>query len=110
MSFAEQRSQTQRKHTEACTGSFDGSVIDIALVACEFFSTLFFSQNPASRSNCDSKSPLYHSLPLNAKYIVDAESDLTSLACANATNVVKYNDLVALVWDFKANKQSVTPF
>ena len=34
VSFAEQRSQTQRKRTEASTGSFDGPIIDIALVAC----------------------------------------------------------------------------
>ena len=53
MSFAEQHSQAQRKRTEAFVGSFDGSVIDIALVACGLSSTLFFSQNAASRSNCD---------------------------------------------------------
>ena len=56
VSFAEQRSQTQRKRTETLVGSFDGPVIDIALVACELFSTLFFSQNAASRSSCELKS------------------------------------------------------
>ena len=110
VSFAEQRSQTQRKRTESLVGSFDGPVIDIALVACGLSSTLFFSQNAASRSSRDLKSPLYQSLPLNVKYIVDIKSDLTSLACANGTNVAKYGDLVALVWDLKTNKRSVTPF
>ena len=110
MSFAEQHSQTQRKRTEACTGSFDGPVIDIASVECELFSTLFLSQNAASLPNCDFNSSLYQSLPLNVKYIVDVESDLTSLACANGTNVAKYSNLVALVWDLKTNKRSVTPF
>ena len=76
VSFAEQRSQTQRKRTEACTGSFGGPVIDIALVACGLSSTLFFSQNAASRSSCDLKSPLYQSLPLNVKYIVDIKKRL----------------------------------
>ena len=79
-------------------------------VACGLSSTLFFSQNAASRSNCDLKSPLYQSLPLNLKYIVDIKSDLASLASANGTNVAKYGDLVALVWDLKTNKRSVTPF
>ena len=110
VSFAEQRSQTQRKHTEACTGSFDGPVIDIALVACGLSSTLSFSQNAASRSSCDLKSSLYQPLPLNVKYIVDVKSDLLSLACANGTNVAKYGDLVALIWDLKTNKRSVTSF
>ena len=77
--FAEQHSQTQRKRTEACTGSFDGPVIDLALVACGLSSTLLFSQNAASRSKCDIKSPLYQSRPLNVKYIVAIKSDLTSL-------------------------------
>ena len=108
--FAEQHSQAQRKRTEAFVGSFDGPVIDIALVACGLSSTLLFSQNAASRSNCDLKSPLYQSLPLNVKYIVDTTSDLASLVSANGTNVAKYGDLVALVWDFKTNKRSVTPF
>ena len=44
------------------------------------------------------------------KYIVDIGSDLTSLASANGTNVAKYGDLVALVWDLKTNKRSVAPF
>ena len=110
VSFAEQPSQAQRKRTEAFTGSFDGPVIDVALVACGLSSTLFFSQNAASRSKCDIKSPLYQSLPLNVKYIVDIQSDLTSLASANGTNVAKYGDLVALVWDLKTNKRSVAPF
>ena len=110
VSFAEQRPQAQRKRTETLVGSFDGPVIDIALVACGLSSTLFFSQNAASRSSCDLKSPLYQSLPLNVKYIVDIKSDLTSLASANGTNVAKYGDLVAFVWDLKTNKRSVTPF
>ena len=111
VSFAEQRSQTQRKRTEASsTGSFDGPVIDIALVACGLSSALFFSQNAASRSSYDLKSPLYQSLPLNVKYIVDVKLDLASFACANGTDVAKYGDLVALVWDLKTNKRSVTPF
>ena len=53
VSFAEQRSQAQRKHTDAPTSSFDGPVIDVALVACGLSSTLFFSQNAASRSCID---------------------------------------------------------
>ena len=109
VSFAEQHSQTQRKRTEAFIGSFDGPVIDIALVACGLSSTLLFSQNAASRSSCDLESPLYQSLPLNVKCIVGIKSDLTSLASANGTNVAKYGDLVALVWDLKTNKRSVTP-
>ena len=109
VSFAEQRSQTQRKRTEACTGSLDGPVINIASVECELFSTLLISQNAASLSNCDFNSPLYQSLPLNVKYIVDVESDLTSLACADGTDVANYSDPLALVWDLKANKRSVTP-
>ena len=100
----------QRKRSETYTGSFDGPVIDIALVACGLSSTLFFSQNATSRSKCDIKSPLYQSLPLNVKYIVDIKSDLTSLACANGTNVAKYGDLVALVWDLKTKKRSVDLF
>ena len=110
MPFAEQHSQAQRKRTDAYTGPFDGPVIDVALVACGLSSTLFFSQNAASRSKCDIKSPLYQSLPLNVKYIVDIKSDLTSLACTNGTNVAKYGDLVALVWDLKTKKRSVDPF
>ena len=110
VSFAEQRSRTQRKRTEPCVRSFDGPVIDIALIACGLSSTLFFSQNAMSRSECDISSPLYQSLPLNVKYIVDIKSDLTSLASANGTDVAKYGDLVALVWDLKTNKRSVTPF
>ena len=108
--FAEQYTQAQRKRTEAFVGSFDGPVIDIALVACGLSSALFFSQNSASRSNCDLKSPLYQSLPLNVKCIVDIESDLSSLASANGTNVAKYGDLAALVWDLKTNKRPVAPF
>ena len=110
VSFAEQHSRAQRKRTEAFVGSFDGPVIDIALVACGLSSTLFFSQNAASRSNCDLKSPLYQSLPLNVKYAVDIKSDLASLASANGTTVAKYGDLVALVCDLMTNKRSVTPF
>ena len=67
VSFAEQRSQAQRKHTETLIGSFDGPVVDIALVACGLSSTLFFSQNAASRSKSDIKSPIYQSLSLNVK-------------------------------------------
>ena len=100
----------QRKRTETYTGSFDGPIIDIALVACGLSSTLFFSQNATSRSKCDITSPLYQSLPLNVKYIVDIKSDLTSLACTNGTNIAKYGDLVALVWDLKTKKRSVEPF
>ena len=98
------------KRTEPCVASFDGPIIDVALVACGLSSTLFFSQNATSRSKCDITSPLYQSLPLNVKYIVDIKSDLTSLACANGTNVAKYGDLVALVWDLKTKKRSVEPF
>ena len=43
VSFAEQRSQAQRKRTGTFVGSFDGPVIDIASVACGLSSTLFFS-------------------------------------------------------------------
>ena len=39
-SFAEQASQAQGKRTEACTGSFDGPVIDLASVTRELPSTL----------------------------------------------------------------------
>jgi len=42
VSFAEQSSQAQRKRTETQVSSFDGPVIDIALVACGLSSTLFF--------------------------------------------------------------------
>ena len=77
--FAEQRSQaSQRKQrTEASGGSFNGPIADVALVACGMSSTLFFAQNASSRSNCDTKLPLYRSLPLNVKYIVDIKNDLT---------------------------------
>ena len=51
VSFAEQRSQTQRKRTESLVGSFGGPVIDIALVACGLSPALLFSQNAASRSS-----------------------------------------------------------
>ena len=57
VSFAEQHSQMQRKRTETYTGSFDGPIIDIALVACGLSSTLFFSQNATSRSKCDITPP-----------------------------------------------------
>ena len=76
---------------------------------CELFSTLLISQNAASLLNLDFNSPLYQSLSLNIKYIVDVESDLTSRACANGTDVANYSDPLALVWDLKANKRSVTP-
>ena len=42
VSFAKQRSQTQRKRTEPCVAPFDGPIIDVALVACGLSSTLFF--------------------------------------------------------------------
>ena len=110
MSFAEERSKAQRKRTDTQTCSFDGPVVDIALVACGLSSTLFFSQNAASRSSVDSESPLYQSLPLNVKYVVDIQSDLTSFAAANGTNVAKYGDLVALVNDLKSQTLPVAPF
>ena len=102
VSFADERSQAQRKRTDAQTCSFDGPIVDVALVACGLSSTLFFSKNAASRSSADLKSPLYQSLPLNVKYVVDIQRDLTSFAAANGTDVAKYGDLVALVNDLKS--------
>ena len=67
--FAEQRSQAQRKQRIEASGcSFNGPIADVALVACGMSSTLFFAQNASSRSNGDTKLPLYRSLPLNVKY------------------------------------------
>ena len=108
--FVEHRTQTQRKRTEPPGGSFNGPATDVALVACGMSSTLFFAKNASSRSDCGTKSPLYRSLPLNVKYIVDIKRDLTSLASANGTSVATYGDLVALVKDIKKKKRSVEPF
>ena len=110
VSVTEQSSQAQGKRTEAYTGSFNDPVIDLASETRKLPSTLLLSRNATNRSKCDIKSPLYQSLPLNVKYIVDIKSDLTSLACTNGINIAKYGDLVALVWDLKTNKRSVTPF
>ena len=108
VSFAEQHLLTQRKRTKAGTSSLDGPAIYITSVECELLSKLFFSQSATSLPNCDFNVPLYQSLPLNVKYIVDVESDLP--ACAHGTDITKYNDPAILVWNLNANKQSVTPF
>ena len=104
VSFAEQHSLTQRKRTKADTGSIDGPAIYITPAECELLSKLLFSQNATSLPNGDVNSPLYQSLPLNVKYIVDVESSLT--VCAHGADITKFNDPVILVWNLN-DKQTI---
>ena len=113
MSFVEQRPQAQRKRNEPRFlrgGSFDGPTVDIALVACGMSSSLLFSRNAASRTDSDTTPPLYQSLPLNVKYIVDTKRDLTSFASSRGSNVTKYGDLVVLDDDIKSQARSAESF
>ena len=107
VTFAAQHSLTQRKRTKADTGSIDGPAIYITSAGCELLSKLLFSQNATSLSNGDVNSPLYQSLPLNVKYIVDVESSLT--VCAHGADITKFNDPAILVWNLNDNKQFVAP-
>ena len=74
---------------EKCTGSqrsFKGPIIDVALIACGMSWTLFLSQNGTSRESFDNASPVFRTLPLNVKYVVNIKDDLTPFACAHGDN------------------------
>ena len=111
LSFAEQRSRQQRKRTDALPIGcpFDGPIVDVALIGAELSSTLFLAKNASSQHECDTTSPIYQSLPLNVKYVVDTKSDLTYFASANGTGVTKYGDLATLVKDVKTHNFPVEP-
>ena len=68
-------------------------------------STLFLARNgKKSKEPFDTSSPLFRSLPLNAKYVVDVKDNLSSFACAHSDNVARHGDLVTIVNGLKVGK------